>query len=303
VSIEMKNPQGVADKAVAYQIEAFRTFLEHVDVRGKTVLEIGSDFYLAVRSYLPKGLDRIGRKFAMESLEDYWALGFPNVEGWVDTRLVDSLRLIDITQRSVGIAGQIGEIGVYHGKLLIALAHLADAGDKVTAIDVFEDQARNVDGAGVGNLEILKSNIHLYGPVNLNYEFIKADSISMTSHDKLKLMDSRGPFRLFSVDGCHTAEHTCTDLLTAQDSLCPGGVLILDDFMQPHWPGVTEAVNLFYSRYVPRIKPFLYCFHKLFFVGYGWHDYFVRACSNQLGSRPNAKLTEMFGIGVLSLYP
>ena len=239
----------------------------------------------------------------MESLEDYWESGFPNVEGWVDTRLIDCLRLIDTTQRDAGIAGQIGEIGVYHGKLLIALAHLADAGGKVTAVDVFEDQARNIDGAGVGSLERLQQNIRLCGPDNRDYAFIKADSIALTPHDKAKLMDSRGPFRLFSVDGCHTAEHTCTDLLTAQDCLTPGGVLILDDFMQPHWPGVTEAVNLFYSRYVPRLKPFLYCFHKLFFVGYGWHADFVRACSDQLSSRPDVKSTEMFGSRIVSLYP
>ncbi len=239
----------------------------------------------------------------MESLEAYWSEGFPLVEGWVDTRLLECLRMIDSIQRDAGITGQIGEIGVYHGKLLIALAHLADAGEKVTAIDVFDDQARNLDGAGIGSLDRLQDNIRRFGPTERDYAFIKADSIALTPADKTKLHESRGPFRLFSVDGCHTAEHTCTDLLTAQDCLGSGGVIILDDYMQPHWPGVTEAVNLFYARYVPRVKPFLYCSHKLFFVGYGWHGEFERACSGRLGPRHNVKATEMFGSRVVSIYP
>jgi hypothetical protein len=239
----------------------------------------------------------------LENLEEYWDRGFPHVEGWVDTRLVDCLRLIDTVQREAGIGGQIAEIGVYHGKLLLALAHLANTGDKVTAIDVFEDQDRNIDGAGVGSLERLQENLRLYGPPDRDYAFIKADSIAMTAHDKDRLVSARGPFRLFSVDGCHTAEHTCTDLLTAQDGLAPGGVVILDDFYQPHWPGVTEAVSLLYSRYVPRMKPFLYCFHKLFFVGYGWHAHFANQCWQHLGARPDVKATEMFGSRVVALYP
>jgi SAM-dependent methyltransferase len=239
----------------------------------------------------------------IQGLDAYWDRGFPNIEGWVDTRLLACLSLVDAIQRGVGVQGQVGEIGVYHGKLLIALAHLAHAGGKVTAIDVFEDQTRNLDGAGIGSLDRLKQNIQAFGPADRDYAFIKADSIALTPADKGRIMEDRGPFRLFSVDGCHTAEHTVSDLLTGQDVIAPGGVVILDDFMQPHWPGVTEAVNLFYSRYVPRVKPFLYCFHKLFFVGYGWHADFLDACTEHLGARPDAKTTDMFGSRVLSIYP
>lgn len=238
----------------------------------------------------------------MQTFEKYWKEGFPNVEGRVDERLAEWLRLIDATQRKAKISGHVGEIGVYHGKLLIALAHLADAGDKVTAIDVFEDQTKNLDGAGVGSLQLCQENIRNYGPSGMDYCFIKADSIALTQSDKFKLMEQRGPFRLFYVDGCHTAEHTFNDLITAQDLLSAGGVLILDDFMQPHWPGVTEAVNLFYSRSVPRVKPFLYYWHKLFFVGYGWHAAFLQACLVHSDGRADMRLVPMFGSSVVTIY-
>ena len=239
----------------------------------------------------------------MNGLAEYWENGFPHVDGWVDSRLLECLQLIGDFQGERNIAGQAGEIGVYHGKLLIALAHLLGAGGVVTAIDVFEDQSMNLDGAGIGSRERLSENIRLYGPTTVTYEIIQADSIAMTSVDKAKIMEVRGPFRLFSVDGCHTAEHTHSDLMTGQDFLAPGGVLILDDYMQPHWPGVTDAVHMFYNRSVPRVKPFLYYCHKLFFVGYGWHETLLQTCVSHFSGRNDARLTTMFGSHVLALYP
>lgn len=241
---------------------------------------------------------------SMGDIDAYWQNSFPLIDGWVNDRWREHLKLVNETQNSLGITGHIAEIGVFHGKLLIALAHLAQPGAKVTAIDVFDDQARNIDGAGVGSLERLKANIEAHGPdIGLDYAFIKADSAALNLADILRLVQERGPFRLFSVDGCHTAEHTLNDMLTAQDCLAPGGVIMLDDMFQPHWPGVTEAVALFYQRYVPRVKPFLYCAHKMFFVGHGWHADFLRVWSEQFGQRTEAKLTQMHGNTFLSLFP
>lgn len=237
-------------------------------------------------------------------IDQYWQNSFPLIEGWVSDRWREHLKLINETQNSLGITGHVGEVGVFHGKLLIALAHLAQPGSKVTAIDVFDDQSKNIDGAGVGSLEQLTSNVQAHGPrSSLDYAFIKADSAALNAADIMKLVQDRGPFRLFSVDGCHTAEHTLNDLLTAQECLAPGGVIMLDDMFQPHWPGVTEAMGLFYSRYVPRVKPFLYCAHKMFFVGHGWHPDFLRIWSDQFGQRSEAKLTQMYGNTFLSLFP
>jgi hypothetical protein len=234
--------------------------------------------------------------------DEYWERGFPHIEGWVNSDHGPMLRLIGQIQAEHEITGQVGEIGVYHGKFLIALASLAGPGAKVTALDVFDDQAKNIDGAGEGNLTRLKLNIERYGPSDRDYAFLKLDSIALTESDKVSIMRDRGPFRIFSVDGCHTAEHTYNDLVTGQEFLAAGGVMILDDFMQPHWPGVTEAAHMFYSRTVPRVKPFLYCYHKLYFVGFGWHRTFIERFQAGLGTRPDRKLVQMFGSPVVSIY-
>src|SRR3954454_20964417 len=99
----------------------------------------------------------------MDRLEQYWSEGFPYVDGFVDAEVLDKVRLVDATQKAAGISGHVAEIGVYHGKFLLAWASVTPSGGKVTALDVFEDQSKNIDGAGAGNLEILKRNVVKYG--------------------------------------------------------------------------------------------------------------------------------------------
>jgi len=237
----------------------------------------------------------------LDAIDAYWAEGFPNIEGWVSGGHLQPLKLVDRIQRAAGISGHAAEIGVFHGKFLLALASLLDPGGRVTALDVFDDQSKNLDGAGEGNLEILQRNVAAHGRKDADYAYIKADSSALTLLDKVDLTRSRGPFRLFSVDGCHTTEHTLCDLQTAQQCIAPGGVVILDDYMQPHWPGVTEAVSLF-CRDAPRLVPFLYNQHKLFFVGVGWHAHFFTACAQAYADDPDARTPPMFGRNVLTLY-
>ena len=167
---------------------------------------------------------------------------------------------------------------------------------------MFEDQEKNLDGAGVGSLEMVTRNVAAYGRPDVDYKYIAADSIAVNLLAKVELTRDRGPFRLFSVDGCHTTEHTLADLNTAQDCLAPGGVIILDDYMQPHWPGVTEALGLFCGGGA-RVAPFLYAHHKLFLVGVGWQRRFLAACVSAFGNSESARVPPMFGSGVLSIYP
>ena len=69
--------------------------------------------------------------------------------------------------------------------------------------------------------------------------------------------------KYFSVDGYHRAEFVINDLMIAQDVICDGGVVIVDDYLSP-LVGVTEGV----SRYLlqnahQKIAPFAYGENKL----------------------------------------
>ena len=50
---------------------------------------------------------------------------------------------------------------------------------------------------------------------------------------------------IFSIDGGHTAEVTHNDLRLAHDTVRDGGIVILDDYFNPGWPGVSEGTCRF----------------------------------------------------------
>ena len=130
---------------------------------------------------------------------------------------------------------------------------------------------------------------------------IKTDTLAMTIDQRVSIGHNHGPFRLFSVDGGHTVQHALNDLLIAQDLLADGGVVLLDDVFHRHWPGVTEAVGLFYSQYVPRIAPFLHAYNKLFLTSYTFHKHFLRHATATFSERPHFKLVRMFGSEVAAI--
>ena len=63
----------------------------------------------------------------MDAIDAYWSEGFPHVEGWVLDPQRIYLKQIDALQREAGIRGHVAEIGVFHGKFLLALASLLDS--------------------------------------------------------------------------------------------------------------------------------------------------------------------------------
>ncbi len=234
-------------------------------------------------------------------INGYWREGFRQVEGWVAAELLDHLRCISRAQDDAKFTGNIAEIGVFRGKLLIALAHLTRPGERCVAIDIFDDQAKNIDGSGAGSLGLLRENFKKFAPDDCELVTIQADSLAMTIDQRVAVGLNHGPFRMFSVDGGHTVQHALNDLLIAQDLLSDGGVVLLDDIFHRHWPGVTEALGLFYSRYVPRIAPFLHAYNKLFLTSYTCHGHFLRHAVATFKDRPHYKLTRMFGSDVVAI--
>jgi hypothetical protein len=90
----------------------------------------------------------------------------------------------------------------------------------------------------------------------------------------------RGPFRLISIDGGHTAAITASDLATCEGALADGGIVILDDCFNGEWPGVIDGVHQYFS--VPRaIVPFAIGANKTFF------------CHRPLAGRYAATLKEL----------
>ncbi len=237
----------------------------------------------------------------MGDIDEYWRIGFEAVEGWVDLRLLPFLKCIAAAQVERNVAGNMAEIGVHHGRLLIALAHLARLGETCVAIDLFDSQELNIDGSGTGSVDRVRQNLASYGPPDAPVVFIKGDTLALTVADRVEIVRLHGPFRMFSVDGGHTAEHVVNDLLFAQDSLSGGGVVLADDYYHRHWPGVTEGVCQFFAHHSPRIKPFLFVHNKLFLANASWHSYYLHVVTERFRNEREFKLVRMHGSDAVAI--
>jgi len=208
---------------------------------------------------------------------------------------------IDIFQRENKIKGPIGEIGVYHGKFFIGLALTKHDEEGHCAIDVFELQKFNLDNAGKGNLKSFRSNLE--NNRIKSYEAITADSLRLS--DTI-IDDRRNKYSLFSVDGCHTAEHTINDFEIALKLVKKEGVIFIDDYYNPNWPGVQEGMVKYYCNNTPNFVPLLFTSNKLFLCSLSYHKDYLEFVHNHLikhYKRNKVKKVKRFGYDTLTVIP
>jgi hypothetical protein len=198
-------------------------------------------------------------------------LAFHNVEGWLSHLMVPVIEFADQHQRRRGVAGDIAEIGVHHGLMFFMLASCAREDEAALAIDLFEDQALNVDGSGNGAGGHFDRNLeNLFPNLKSRVRKLAADSMGLSAATLRGHMASDG-LRLFSVDGGHNIEHVLNDLSLAQDLVSPGGIVFLDDFFGRCWPSVTEGTFRYFDSHNRRLAPFLIHENKLMLTTYSEH--------------------------------
>ena len=169
-----------------------------------------------------------------------------HVEGWffpVDAYLFG---FVDEVQRRQGIAGNLFEIGVHHGKTALMLARMVRDGEVLGVCDVFERQDLNRDRSGEGSRELFLRNIGDF-PVRV---FAKESS-------RLTAADTTTSCRFVHIDGGHRPEDVWNDLAVAERSLLDDGVVAVDDVFNPSWPGVSEGFYRFMAARPDAFTPIL----------------------------------------------
>jgi hypothetical protein len=184
-------------------------------------------------------------------VEDYLS-STGEVEGWffpVDAYLFG---LIDSIQKAEGIAGNLFEIGVHHGKTAIFLGRAAGHGEMLGVCDVFGQQQLNPDRSGEGSLELFISNMRRLGKISDDRLRVFA-----RRSDGLTTADTTTNCRFFHIDGGHRPADVRADLITALAALRPDGVVAVDDLFNPNWPGVSEGFYQFMAEHPGQIVPIL----------------------------------------------
>lgn len=194
---------------------------------------------------------------ASVSLEEYLDR-MDEVEGWFDR--MDALTIAEclMVQQQEGISGALAEIGVHHGKSLLAMALTEGHNDLIYAIDVFERQELNIDGSGCGNRQAFLANCDKFAPT-AKVTILAMSSLEIRGRER-EIME---PLRFLSIDGGHTRDITLNDLEIADSILVDAGMCCVDDVLHPEWTGVITGIFAFLDRN-PNLVPFALTPKKLY---------------------------------------
>lgn len=202
-------------------------------------------------------------------LRRYIRDGHKQVFGWFYPGAMLLMANLDAHQKSQGIAGDFCEIGVCQGKSLIQLCLMVRDGERTFGFDSFARLDRPNDEAK------LHANLATHVRDLSRVTVTKADSRDLTV-DQLKELSPAG-FRMFSVDGGHDEDIVYNDLLLASGTLAIGGILLLDDYFDRKFPGVSVAANRFFLQFAPAaIAPFAIAGNKVFFSTKPHHAEYLR---------------------------
>jgi hypothetical protein len=206
-----------------------------------------------------------------QRLEQFDTEIYGRVEGWLGERMSQIVSVLGTIQDNNGVRGNIAEFGVHHGLFLFLLNVLRNEGEQCFAIDVFDSQHLNVDGSGSGSLVAFQSHLDtLMGAQRRFFTIVQRDTLSLSTAEVAQMFGQLG-VKMFSIDAGHTIYHASNDLHLAQEVLVSGGIVALDDYMSPHWPGVTEGFYRFMASGNRRLKPLLYFQNKLFLTTISEH--------------------------------
>jgi Methyltransferase domain len=192
-------------------------------------------------------------------LQRYLA-AFHRIEGWFQFDAALMFMAYHQLLAEHGIAANVLEIGVHHGLSTIAIAALRAPGAQLYAVDLFEKlQSQNVSGSGAGNRAIFERNMReFFG----NIDFIVPITGASGSLDRSSF---QGDFSFCHVDGGHSRAETFHDLDLAVSLLVPGGLVALDDYFNPEFPGVCEGAVELLVRKPGVLAPVALAYNKVLF--------------------------------------
>ena len=227
----------------------------------------------------------------MNQIDRYLIFGLQRVEGWLDPYSAEVIRVLSDVQRQSNFAGAVGEIGVHHGKLFILLILTAAEHEKAFVIDVFENQALNIDASGRGDKKKFLSNLGHWAGRPRAVSIIAKSSLEVRPEE---LLFACGRVRIASIDGGHTEECALNDLQLIEAVLTEHGIVILDDYFNQHWPGVSAGAAKYLSDPNTKLRPFAISPNKIFLTAPSNANFYRSQLRRQKGF--NVETTaKMFG--------
>ncbi len=184
---------------------------------------------------------------------------FPSIQGFFTFDAALMFMAYNQFIRADGILGDVLEIGVHHGLSAVALGSLVENGKRFVAVDLFEIQDQNYSRSGEGHREVFLQNMQTF------FDDLGFLQIVAGSSAELKPEALGSQFSFCHIDGGHSPEETYQDLKLCSQILLPGGLLAVDDYFNPSFPGVSEGAIKFKLEHPETLKPIAIGFNKVLF--------------------------------------
>jgi Methyltransferase domain len=208
-----------------------------------------------------------------DRIDRYLRLKFYTIEGYMSRLDAFVFREILVGQIKSGISGSLVEIGVHYGRSFFVLASGRSGDESSLGVDLFEDDELYKNPQAIGRLAGFNANCQKLHFSFSSSEIMKQDSLKLSPDDIVRRV---GRVRFFSVDGGHMYQHLANDLLLAAKVMVPGGIISVDDILNPLWPEVSIATfDWLRSPSVPLV-PFLSTQDKLYICNRDYADFYRR---------------------------
>jgi hypothetical protein len=186
---------------------------------------------------------------------------FHRIEGWFSYDAALMFMAYHQLLGAHGIGGNVLEIGVHHGLSTIAMAALRAPAAKLYVVDLFESlQFQNTSRSGSGNREIFDRNMHEFFGETAGFLMP-----IVSASGSLDPSAFPGEFSFCHVDGGHSRAETLRDLELSASLLMPGGLVALDDYFNPEFPGVCEGAVEFSIAHTGVLQPIACGYNKVLF--------------------------------------
>lgn len=175
---------------------------------------------------------------------------------------LESLGVGRIAGGTMNICGKLGtiplldppndevlEIGTLYGMFSAGLVRMLERdgrGPNLTIVDPFAgvqlqpgtEQRPDPTGTPVDE-HAVRTNLGLAGPAGAAARIQRG--YSEDPGTRAAVSDRR--YGVIVVDGDHSAKGVAQDLEWAEEIAAPGGIVVLDDYGDPHWPGIKAALD------------------------------------------------------------
>lgn len=167
-----------------------------------------------------------------------------NLPGWLYQQAAAMIAFILDCQKNSGLRGNLMEIGVFHGRCATLLGLYGEPNETFVLCDIVYPEG-------------IKEKIQ--NSTSAKCTFLEKQSFHINVGSDLPSQQER--FRFVHLDGNHSGTDITHELRLADALLDPNGIICVDDFFNPLYPQITDAV-LHYLRQNPYSL-------TMFLMGYG----------------------------------